>query len=82
MAGAAGLHCVLSLTVPLRTATSSRSTVMPGLVSRVSVPLRTSAAISIDGWVMTASVKSSRAEPLLTRTSIRRGTTHRPVRSA
>ena len=30
---------------------------------------------------MTASVKSSVTTPLLTRTSIRRGTSHRPVRS-
>ena len=57
------------------------STTMPGLVTRVSIPEPTSASMGSNGCVMTASVKSSVTHPLLTRTSIRRGTSHGPVRS-
>jgi hypothetical protein len=55
---------------------------MPGLVSSVSMPLPTSASIWSDGCVITASVKSSVMWPLLTRTSIRGGTSQRPSRLA
>jgi hypothetical protein len=51
---------------------------MPGLVIKVSEPLVTSASIRSTGWVITASVKSRRTEPLATRISIRLGTTQRP----
>ena len=53
---------------------------MPGFVIRISCPLRTSVSISSDGCEMSASVKSSLTAPLVTRTSIRRGTTQRPSR--
>jgi len=80
MTGAAGSPGASILVAPLRTDTSPASTTMPGLVIRVSAPLRTSASIRSDGWVITAPVKSSVTVPLATRTSIRRGTTQGPSR--
>ena len=53
---------------------------MPGFVTRVRLPLRTSASICSDDWDIIASVKSSVTWPLVTRISIRCGTTHRPLR--
>ena len=76
-----GLQGALTSRLPLRTATSSISTTMPGLITSVSTPEPTSASMGSDGCVITASVKSSVTTPLLTRTSIRRGTSHGPVRS-
>ena len=68
----------LTSSLPLRTATSSMSTTMPGLVTSVRTPEPTSASMGSNGCVITASVKSSVTAPLLTRISIRRGTSHGP----
>jgi hypothetical protein len=70
-----------TLTDPAYTDTSSRSTAMPGLVTRMMDPACTLASMCSVGWEMTASVKSSVIVPLLQVRSIRAGTVHRPVRS-
>jgi len=71
-----------TLTSPPCTATSSVSSTMPGLVIRVSAPLRTSASICSVGQVTTAWVKSRVTTPLRHRTPIRCGTAQRPSRFA
>jgi Winged helix DNA-binding domain len=78
--GSSSRHGARTLTLPLRIATSSASTTMPGFVTRVRFPLRTSASIWSCDADITASVKSSVTLPLVTRTSIRCGTTQRPSR--
>src|SRR5271166_488099 len=73
-------HGSRTWTWPLRMATSSASTTIPGLVTSPTYPLRTSMSSLSDGCVITASVKSSFTWPLVTFTSIRCGTTHRSTR--
>jgi len=80
--GTSGPHGARTFTWPLRTATSSVSTTMPGLMMRMMCPLRISASSRSVGRVMTAWVKSRFSWPLRTRASIRCGTTHRPSRLA
>jgi hypothetical protein len=80
--GMLSLHGERTVTWPLRTETSSVSTVMPGLVRICRWPLLTLASISRTGSEMTARVKSSITCPLVTPTSRRRGTTHWPSRRA
>ncbi len=78
--GVCSPHGERTLTSPLRTATLPVSTIMPGLVTMISRPLLMSTSISMAGWSTTASVKSITTLPLAARTSIRRGTVHRPTR--
>src|ERR1700722_12407966 len=78
--GTSGPQGARTLTCPLRIATSSASTTIPGLVLSRTWPLRTSMLSCSVGWVMTAWVKSSMTWPLVTFTSIRCGTTHRSTR--
>lgn len=66
---------------PLDRASASGSTVMPGRVTRIRLPpTRRSTSMSRTECVMTASVKSSFASQNMSRISIRRGTSQRPVR--
>ncbi len=80
--GTPGPHGIRSFTLLRRIARSSVLTRMPGLVTSVRFPLRTAASICSVGHEVTASVKSSVTLPLVTCTSMRRGTSHGPSRRA
>ena len=76
--GSVTWRTLTSPSLPVRPSVSTR---MPGLVTRVrSPPIPRSTSICKVSWVISASVKSSFTSPAVSRISIRRGTTQRPLR--